>query len=70
MSPVTGPDPAGISLILRLSKDPSRHSEGPRPTLCQSVVPLCSVLHRPDLQHAFAHKGTLPMGRVLACVGP
>lgn len=70
MSPVTGPDPAGISLILRLSKDPSRHSEGHRPTLCQSVVPLCSVLHRPDLQHAFAHKGTLPMGRVLACVGP
>lgn len=43
---------------------------GPRPTRCQSEVPLCSVSLRPDLQHAFVHRGTLPMGRVLACVGP
>lgn len=39
-------------------------------TLCQSVVSLCSLLLRPDLQRAFAHKGALSMGRVLACVGP
>ena len=35
-----------------------------------SVLPLCSVFLRPDLQHAFAHRGSLPMGRVLACIGP
>lgn len=34
------------------------------------MIPLCSMLLRPDLQHAFVHRGTLPMGRVLACVGP
>lgn len=34
------------------------------------MIPLWSVLPRPDLQHAFVHRGTLSMGRVLACVGP
>lgn len=31
---------------------------------------LRSMLLRPDLQHAFAHRGTMPMGCVLACIGP
>lgn len=51
-------------------KGSSRHLRCPRPTLCHSMISLCSVLLLPDLQHAFVHRGTLPTGRVLACVGP
>lgn len=67
MSPVPGSDLLGfLSHGGRVRVDPSSLS----PALCQSVVPLCSTLLRPDLPYAFAHKGTLPMGRMLACVGP
>lgn len=62
--------PVGLSVIVRLLTVSSRFTQGPRPTMCQSVVPRCSMLLRPDLPYAFAHRGTLPMGRVLACVGP
>ncbi|TNN74939.1 hypothetical protein EYF80_014857 [Liparis tanakae] len=50
------------SLKLRRCEGSSTQPEGPEPALCQCVVPLCSVLLRPDLQHAFAHRGTLLMG--------
>lgn len=37
-----------------------------------SSMPACCFSEplRPDLQHAFARRGSAPMGRVLACIGP
>lgn len=66
-SPVTGSD---LLVFLSHRGHVRVHPSSQRPALCQSVVPLCSMLLRPDLQYAFAHRGTLPMGRVLMCVGP
>lgn len=53
--------------ILSPCKGPCSYSASRRPALCHTRILPCRVLLQ---QHAFVHRGTLPMGRMLACVGP